>query len=57
MGKVFLAAVTADEAGTVIADGQLGYQNLYLLALAKGLLAEEEHIGKLLSCLVRLFFQ
>ena len=48
MGKILLAAVAADEVGTVVADGQLRDQNQHFLPLAEGLLAEHEHVGKLL---------
>ena len=46
MRKVFLAAVAADEAGAVGADGQLGDKDEHLLTLAEGLLAEVYDIGK-----------
>ena len=50
MGKILLAAVAADEVGTVVADSQLGDKNQHLLPLAEGLLAEHEYVGKLLPC-------
>ena len=46
MRKVFLAAVAADEAGAVGADGQLGDKDAHLLPFGKELLTEVYDIGK-----------
>ena len=44
MVEVLLAAVAADEASTVGADGQLGDEDQQLLAVPEDLLAELEQV-------------
>ena len=56
MVEILLAAIPADEAGTVIADGQLRDEDQHLLSFIKYFLAEDKHIGKLLPGSVCLLF-
>lgn len=48
MAEVFVAAEFADEAGTVVVGGEFCDDDQELLAVAEGVLAEEEQVGELL---------
>ena len=55
--KVLLAAVTADEVSTVVADSQFRDEDQHFLAFIKDFLTEGEHIGKLFTSGICLLFQ
>lgn len=44
MLEVFIAAVSADEVGSVVANGEFGYENQDFLTISEYVLAEVEDI-------------